>query len=146
MRPAGSNPTFSKTRKIRFGHTDSAGIVYYPHYFDMFNAIVEDFFEECLGVSFQELNRADQVVTPLRHVECDFAAPSRIGDRLLLALTLVSAGRTSVSLEIEGTVEGRLCLRARLIIVFVSTTNGQAIPPPAKVAERLDALVSGGGR
>ena len=134
-------PTFSVERKIRFGHTDSAGIVYYPHYFDMFNATVEDFFDECVGASFQEMNRADGVVTPLRHVECDFAAPSRIGDRLRLALTLVSLGRTSATLEIEGTVQGSLRLRARLVIVFVSTAAGQAVAPPARVGERLQALM-----
>lgn len=146
MQPTHLNPTFSKARKIRFGHTDSAGIVYYPHYFDMFNATVEDFFDECIGASFQEMNRADKVVTPLRHVECDFAAPSRIGDRLLLALTLIALGRTSVTLAIDGTVQGSLRLRARLVIVFVSTIDGQSVEPPARVGERLRALLPQGDR
>jgi YbgC/YbaW family acyl-CoA thioester hydrolase len=94
-------PTYSMTRKIRFGHTDPAGIVYYPNYFDMFNGVVEDFFDECVGASFQRMSAEERVVTPLRHVECDFNAPSRIGDRLLLALTLVALGRSSVTLTIE---------------------------------------------
>jgi 4-hydroxybenzoyl-CoA thioesterase len=136
--------TFSMVHKIRFGHTDPAGIVYYPHFFDLFNRTVEDFFDECVGASFQQMKLEDHVVTPLRHVECSFAAPCRIGERLRLALTLVALGRTSVNLTIEGTVEGSLRLRARLVIVFVSTDNGQAVPPPPKVAERLRALVPRG--
>ena len=134
-------PTYSMTRKIRFGHTDPAGIVYYPNYFDMFNGVVEDFFDECVGASFQRMSAEERVVTPLRHVECDFNAPSRIGDRLLLALTLIALGRSSVTLTIEGTVEGSLRLRARLVIVFVSLDDGQPVAPPSRVAERLRALM-----
>jgi 4-hydroxybenzoyl-CoA thioesterase len=134
-------PTFTMTRKIRFGHTDPAGIVYYPHYFDMFNGTVEDFFEECVGASFKRMQLEHRVVTPLRHIESDFVAPCRIADRLQLALTLVRLGRTSATLTIDGTVEGSPRFRARLVIVFVSTDSGQPVPPPAEMAERLRALL-----
>ena len=145
MTTAKSPPTFSMVRKIRFGHTDPAGIVYYPNYFDMFNGTVEDFFEECVGASFQQMLREHGVVTPLRHVDCEFPAPSRIGDRLRLDLTLVALGRSSITLTIEGTVEDVLRVRARLVIVFVSTEKGQPVAPPPKVAERLQALMASTG-
>lgn len=141
MQPQSPSPTFTMTRKIRFGHTDPAGIVYYPNYFDMFNGTVEDFFEECVGASFQRMQSESKVLTPLRHVECDFAAPCRIGDRLQLALTLVALGRSSAKLAIDGSVEGSPRLRARLAIVFVSAESGRPVPPPAAVAERLRALM-----
>lgn len=134
------SPTFSMVRKIRFGHTDPAGIVYYPHYFDMFNGVVEDFFDDCVGASFQFMRSEYRVVTPLRHVDADFIAPSRIGEQLQLALTLVSLGRTSLKLTIEGSVDGDVRLRARLVIVFVSAENGQAVAPPEQVAARLHEL------
>jgi len=33
---------FTRTVPIRFSHCDPAGIVYFPHYFDMFNGLIED--------------------------------------------------------------------------------------------------------
>ena len=138
----GTIPTFTVKRKIRFGHTDPAGIVYYPHYFDMFNGVVEDFFDDCIGASFQHMRATWNVVTPLRHIEADFIAPCRIGDQLDLALTLVSLGRTSLRLVIDGAVAGSPRLKAQLAIVFVSATDGSAVPPPPEVAERLRSLAA----
>ena len=130
-------PTFSVTRKIRFGHTDSAGIVYYPHYFDMFNGVVEDFFDDCVGASFQRMRGEYGVVTPLRHIEADFVAPCRIGDQLRLAMTLVARGRTSLKLTIDGDVDGSPRLQARLAIVFISAETGKAVSPPPEIDARL---------
>lgn len=133
-------PTFSVTRKIRFGHTDPAGIVYYPHYFDMFNGVVEDFFDDCVGASFQHMRATWQVVTPLRHIDADFIAPCRIGDQLRLAMTLVALGNTSLKLTIDGSVEGAPRLQARLAVVFISAETGKAVAPPPQVAARLREL------
>ncbi len=140
MSDAPRAPTFAVTRKIRFGHTDPAGIVYYPHYFDMFNGVVEDFFDDCIGASFQAMRRDFGVVTPLRNIEADFIAPCRIGDKLDLALTLVRVGRTSLRIDIDGAVDGGPRLAARLAIVFVSVDDGRAVEPPPPVAARLREL------
>ena len=143
MTDAPRAPTFSVTRKIRFGHTDPAGIVYYPHYFDMFNGVVEDFFDDCVGASFQAMRSDFGVVTPLRNIEADFIAPCRIGDKLDLALTLVRVGRTSLRIVIDGSVEGSPRLSANLAIVFVSARDGRATPPPPAVLARLTELAGG---
>ncbi|MFT4098200.1 MAG: thioesterase family protein [Rhodoblastus sp.] len=135
-------PTFTVTRKIRFGHVDPAGIVYYPHYFDMFNGVVEDFFDDCVGASFQAMRRDFGVVTPLRNIEADFIAPCRIGDKLDLALTLLKIGRTSLRILIDGAVDGSPRLAARLAIVFVTADEGRAIEPPAPVLARLEQLAA----
>ena len=136
------SPTFSVSRKIRFGHVDPAGIVYYPHYFDMFNGVVEDFFDDCVGASFQAMRSQFRVVTPLRNIEADFIAPCRIGDKLDLALTLVKVGRTSLRILIEGGVNGSPRLAAKLAIVFVSSDDGRAVEPPLPVLARLKELAA----
>ncbi|MCB1544113.1 MAG: acyl-CoA thioesterase [Methylobacteriaceae bacterium] len=137
-----TRPTFTVTRKIRFGHVDPAGIVYYPHYFDMFNGVVEDFFDDCVGASFQAMRSEFGVVTPLRNIEADFIAPCRIGDKLDLALTLVKVGRTSLRILIDGTVNGSPRLAAKLAIVFVSAGDGRAVEPPPSVQARLKELAA----
>mgnify|MGYP000432666423 CR=1 FL=1 len=135
-----THPTFTVTRKIRFGHTDPAGIVYYPHYCDMSNGVVEAFFDDCVGASFQAMRSDFGVVTPLRNIEADFIAPCRIGDKLDLALTLLRVGRTSLRIVIDGSVEGSPRLSAKLAIVFVSARDGRAVAPPPAVLARLGAL------
>jgi 4-hydroxybenzoyl-CoA thioesterase len=40
---------FTRSVPVRFSHCDPAGIVYFPHYFDMFNGLIEDWYGEELG-------------------------------------------------------------------------------------------------
>jgi hypothetical protein len=46
---------FTRTVPIRFSHCDPAGIVYFPHYFDMFNGLIEDWYTEQLDVNYAKL-------------------------------------------------------------------------------------------
>jgi len=72
---------FTRTVPIRFSHCDPAGIVYFPHYFDMFNGLVEDWYTEQLGVNYANLILGDQHGFPYVHIETDFKLPSRMGER-----------------------------------------------------------------
>ena len=44
--------TFHSDMLVRFSHCDPAGIVFYPQYFIMFNGLVEDWFNQGLGVNY----------------------------------------------------------------------------------------------
>ena len=56
---------FTRTVPIRFSHCDPAGIVYFPHYFDMFNGLIEDWYTEQLGVDYAKLILNDRYGFPL---------------------------------------------------------------------------------
>ena len=47
--PATQPTRFERRRRIRFGQCDPAGIVFYPQYFVLFNALVEDWVSDALG-------------------------------------------------------------------------------------------------
>lgn len=141
MTEAMRKPTFSTVQKIRFGHTDPAGIVYYPHYFNLFNEVVEDFFDEWVGVPIEKFKEEYQVLYPLRHVECDFVAASRIGDRLVFSLSVTEFGRSSMTLEIVAQHEDEVRVRARLVHVFISTEEWTTVSPPPHVVARLRQAV-----
>lgn len=49
------NGAFTRSVPIRFSHCDPAGIVYFPHYFDMFNGLIEDWYGQELGYDYAEL-------------------------------------------------------------------------------------------
>jgi len=91
--------TFRVQQKVLFQHCDPAGIVFYPRYLEMVNALVEQWFEEALGVSFAE-KMARREGLPAAYVAVSFIAPSYLGDLLELRLSVVRVGRSSLSLRI----------------------------------------------
>jgi len=55
---------FTLQQKVRFQHCDPAGIVFYPRYFEMINATVEEWFAQRLGVPFETLHGALGAAVP----------------------------------------------------------------------------------
>jgi 4-hydroxybenzoyl-CoA thioesterase len=130
---------FSVDMPIRFSHSDPAGIVYYPNYFDMFNAVIEDWFNAGLRIDYAAQILEDRIGLPTVHAECDFFVPSRMGEKLTYTLLVREIGRSSFKLEIVGHVGAQERLRARLVIVVISLESHRSIPIPALLRERFTA-------
>lgn len=112
---------FEIQQKIGFQHCDPAGIVFYPRYFEMFNATIEGWFEKRVGISFHDIHMVRGEVVPTVHAEVDFKAPSRLGETLTLALRLVKIGTSSITFNIdvkEGSTT-RVC--AELVLVYAKS-------------------------
>jgi 4-hydroxybenzoyl-CoA thioesterase len=123
---------------IRFAHTDMAGIVYYPNYFDMFQSVVEDWFDHWLGIRYATLITERKVALPSVKAGCDFLAPARIGDILDLTVHLQRTGRSSIALAIDGAVRGVASLRGEVVLVTISLDTFKSIPIPPDIMERLN--------
>jgi 4-hydroxybenzoyl-CoA thioesterase len=136
--------TFTVQRKIRFGQTDPAGIVYYPNYFDMFNEIVEDWFSDELGMSFRELHEDACLGVPIAHVDCQFKKPCRMGDRFILQLTVAKLGATSLHLQVSGSVESTPCITASMVLVFVDLNSYLPVNPPEALRARIERCIPSG--
>jgi 4-hydroxybenzoyl-CoA thioesterase len=130
---------FSVDMPIRFSHSDPAGIVYYPNYFDMFNAVIEDWFNASLRIDYAAQILRDRIGLPTVHAECDFFVPSRMGERLTYTLLVREIGRSSLKLEIVGHVGAQERLRARLVLVVISLETQRSIPIPAPLRDRFAA-------
>ncbi len=129
---------FSVVRKIRFGQTDPAGIVYYPNYFDMFNEIVEDWFEEDIGMSFRRLHKDENLGIPMAHVECDFLAPCTLGEEVTLLLEPMQLGRTSLQMQISILAADEVRVRASFVVVFVDLSTYRSVEPPDHLRELIN--------
>jgi 4-hydroxybenzoyl-CoA thioesterase len=129
---------FTHTVPIRFSHCDPAGIVYFPHYFDMFNDLLEDWYER-LGVDYSELILGSRQGFPFVHIECDFKVPSRMGERLNLTLLVQRVGRSSLSFVIVGHLDGIERLRARLVTALISLKTQSSAPLPEALREKIEA-------
>jgi 4-hydroxybenzoyl-CoA thioesterase len=121
---------FVKKKLIRFHHCDPAGIVFYPQYFVLFHELIEDWFNEGMGVNYAEFVRRRGMGLPMVKLACEFLAPNSIGDILALDLTVRRIGTSSIDLGVRGTAHGRECVRATLTVVHTSIKEMRSVPLP----------------
>ena len=129
---------FEDDKLIRFHHCDPAGIIFYPQYFVLFNELVEDWFTNGLGVSFVEQITRDRVSIPMGRVECDFLAPSKIGDTLRFSLRVARLGSSSIRLAIEVRHETEIRVRANLTVVLASLATLRSVPISNDLRARMN--------
>lgn len=129
--------TFSKERLIRFSHCDPAGIVYFVNFFDMISGVVEDWYREALGVPLQEMLAGRRVGFPIVRTGCEFSRPARLGDTLVLDLTIAHLGRSSIEFAIVGRVGAEQKFRARHKVALVSLDSFRPLPIPDEMRARM---------
>lgn len=122
--------SFRVQQAVRFAHVDAAGIVFYPRYFEMMNAVVEDYFAQIVGVSFAAMHVDRRLGVPTVKLDVEFRAPSRLGDLLDFRLAVTRVGRSSADLSIDVDRGGEARLSARLVIVCIRLDTGLAIAWP----------------
>ena len=130
---------FTVTQPIRFSHTDPAGIVYFPNYFDMCNAVMEDFLGMAVGIDNATLLMRDRIGTPIVHAECDFFVPSRWGERLEMSLLVERVGNASIAYRIIGHAKGKVRLAARIVVALINVDSGSPLPLPPAMREKIEA-------
>lgn len=131
---------FVTSQKVLFKFCDPAGIVFFPRYFEMINDCVESFFDEAIGVPFEELLETGGV--PTAEISTRFRAPSRHGDMLRITLECERLGRSSLGLSIVGTCDGETRFESRSTLVYVDLA-GQPTGWPEAVREKLQSYVKG---
>jgi len=127
---------FTRSVPIRFSHCDPAGIVYFPHYYNMYNRLIEDWYPEELGYNYAEIIMGSQFGFPFVHIECDFKVPSRMGDVIDLTLLVERLGRSSLGIAIVCHRDGVERLRARMVTAMMSikTQKPELLPQPLRNA------------
>jgi len=112
-------PAFTHRNAVMFQHCDPAGIVFYPRYFEMINAVVEVFFDTAIGWPFHRMHGAERVGVPMGRIEAEFPAASRLGDVLDWSLAVTRVGGASADLALRATCTGAVRVTARGTIVLV---------------------------
>ena len=135
----GSERVFTVDRLIRFSHCDPGGIVYFPRYFDLMNALVEDWFYQRLGLDYAGRLMSDGQGLPTVHAECHFVRPSLMGETLTWALTVEKVGSSSLTVKITASRDGEDRLRATLVLVSTSLESHRPIPMPDDLRQAVEA-------
>ena len=128
---------------IRFAHCDPAGIIFFPQYLVLFNGLVEDWFDQALGVSYAHMLQTDKVGLPIVHLECDFRAVTRMGERVNMGLSISKLGNRSLTLALDCTgPDGQLRVAAQKVLVFTSLQTHQAITVPSHIRQAMEHWLS----
>lgn len=135
--------SFSVRETVRFAHVDAAGIVFYPRYFEMLNAAVEDWFALRLGADFASLHIDRRIGVPTVRLETEFFAASRLGDVLDIFVTPVHLGRSSCAIEVRFLCGDEQRLTARLTMVAIDLGFGKSLPWPADVRAAIARELGG---
>ncbi|MDR5653600.1 acyl-CoA thioesterase [Ruixingdingia sedimenti] len=137
--------SYVKVVPIEFNHCDPAGIVFYPRYFEMINSVVENFFADVVGCSFAQMHAEGHGNgVPTVHLDCDFRAPSRLGDKVPFTLVVRAVGRSSLTMDITAGTAGDERLSAGLKVVWIK--GGRAAPWPDALRARLEEELAKGDR
>ncbi|MBL7867269.1 MAG: acyl-CoA thioesterase [Flavobacterium lindanitolerans] len=118
---------FIKEEKIRFQHVDYAGIVFYPRFLEMLNALVEDWFEEALERPFATIHETNGI--PTVDLKVQFRKAARLGEILTKYLWVKNLGSASMvcGFRFEDH-QGKTCLEGEVTLVNVAiSTNRENI-------------------
>lgn len=134
---------FYAERLVRFSYCDPAGIVFYPQYFVMFNGLVEDWFNQGLGVNYANYITKERHGLPIVNLGCDFITPSRIGEMITLGLKLDELGRSSMKFQVTCSYKGDVRVKARMVLVNMDLDKERAAPLPDALRALMTAFREG---
>jgi 4-hydroxybenzoyl-CoA thioesterase len=130
--------TFKTKVQVRFAHVDAAGIVFYPRYFEMLNGAVEDWFAS-MGCDFRRMHLEQRMGVPTVRLECEFVAPSELGDELTIQITPVRVGRSSCTINYLITGDDKVRVTAEAVLVCTDLDAKRAVPWPEPLQRQLSA-------
>jgi 4-hydroxybenzoyl-CoA thioesterase len=95
--------------RIEWGDCDPAGIIFYPRYFEIFDASTARLFERALGITkYQMFKTLEFAGWPLVRTQVRFIRPTRFGDDVTVDTT-VEFGRSSFDIAHRVSLNGELC-------------------------------------
>lgn len=92
------NPPFRHRISIPFQDVDMAGTVFFAHLFRYAHEAYESFMS-AIGHPLDGILREAAYSLPLAHAEADYKRPLRLGDTILIELSLKRLGETAFTLH-----------------------------------------------
>ncbi len=136
---------FQKKHRLSMGDCDPAGIVFHPRYLEMINLVVEDWFDDGMGINFAEMHLKEQRGVPAVAIATEFPAPGRMGDVLLFTLKVRKLGNSSIGLSIDGTCGDRLIVSSKLTLVYMNLESARPEPLPDDLRAAITAYLAPSG-
>jgi 4-hydroxybenzoyl-CoA thioesterase len=135
---------FTNTRivRIEWGDCDPAGIIFYPRYFEIFDASTAALFERALGMTkFAMFKALPFAGFPLVRTHAKFLRPTRFGDDVTV-VSSVTFKRSSFEVGHKLSLDGALCAECEETRVWTvrdeATGALKSHPVPDEVLARFE--------
>ncbi len=136
---------FKITRKVEFYETDMAGIVHFSNYF-RYMETVETAFMRSLSASVAWSRKGQVLGLPRVHAECQYQAPLRFEDEVLIHLLVEKKGRRSVTYQIRfycvsGSTRRQVAVGRVVAVCAMRQKDGsmKAVALPKVLADKIQA-------
>lgn len=135
-----SERPFTVRRRVKWGDTDAAGVVYTPRFSDYVVEINEMFNAWILGGPPVGKRAEHGFDTPMKALTFEFNRPLRADDEVDITVRVVELRTRTYDVAIEGwTAAGESVFRARLTpITLAGITDRRSIPIPEFFRTRLE--------
>ena len=128
---------FSIRTQIRFSDCDSSGVVNYPRYLTMAEALIEDWFAQSLALPFGELMGTRKIALATVHLSADIERQSRSGESLTWSLTVQEIGRSTIRLKMTAAAEAAERISIQQVLMTVELGTGKSVPLPADLRVKV---------
>lgn len=131
--------------EIEWGDCDAAGIVFYPRYFEMFDASTARLFEKAFGMKKIDWARKYGIVgIPMVDTGARFSIPSGYGDVVTIESRVTAVGRSSIEIAHRVLKGDRVAIEAHEKRVW----TGRDPDDPARlksvaISDEVRALLTG---
>lgn len=140
---------FQITRRVEFADTDMAGIMHFANFFRFMEAAETAFFRS-LGFSVLLSRCGLDGCLPRVHAECDYAAPLRFEDEVLVHLLVERKGTRSLTFQVRfsrlsGPAREEVA-RGRLVVACAQHQQAgamKAVPLPKPIADAIQEAPPG---
>jgi 4-hydroxybenzoyl-CoA thioesterase len=133
----------TRTVRIDWGDCDPAGIIFYPRYFDIFDASTSALFEKVLGLTKLELLKTFSFADfPLLHTRARFLRPTRYGDDVTVN-TAIAFSDASFEVAHRLSLKGETCVECtekRQWVVRDADGGFTSSPVPDEVIKKFRTI------
>ena len=135
------NGTFRYQQAVSWGDCDPAQIAYTANIPAWGLLAIEDWYKNCVGADWYELNLRYGVGTPFVSLNFDFKAPVTPEHSLEIDVTVCNMGNTSLSHKVEGYQDGVLRFTGETTAAFVRATTMTPVPIPQNMRTRIETYM-----
>jgi YbgC/YbaW family acyl-CoA thioester hydrolase len=135
---------FKITRRVEFSETDMEGIMHFSNFF-RFMETAEHAFLRSLGYSAVLSRNGLELCLPRVHAECDYLAPLRFEDEVLVHMLVERKGSRSLSYQfrfhrVNGSKLEPVALGKVTAVCAARQSDGsfKAVPLPHALVEKID--------
>lgn len=132
---------FSAPLVVKWSDFDPAGFLHPSRTLSYAMDVLEAWFRDEIGITWQEFLDDLGIDTPTVHAECDYLRPPRADLTVGFTVRVEKVGRTSMTFLIDGRdAEGHHYFRIRMVMVCVSfDADYRPVEMPADLRRRMSA-------